>query len=149
MNSTLVDGDCLILVSGVLAGEPKCGDIIVASKDSYENGTPIIKRVIATEGQTVDIDFKTGTVYVDGKALKENYISTKTTNSEGLVFPITVEEGCIFVMGDNRAFSKDSRSPDIGLIDKREVIGKAVFLVFPGTNAAKQERDYNRIGVLD
>jgi len=81
--------------------------------------------------------------------LEEEYISTPTTTSEGVVFPLTVEEGCIFVMGDNRGISKDSRSPDIGLIDKREVLGKAVFVLFPGNNDGKQERDFSRIGVLD
>jgi len=149
MNTTLVHGDCLVLLGNMLAGEPEHGDIIVASKDAFENGTPIIKRVIATEGQTVDIDFRSGTVYVDGVALEEEYISTPTTTSEGVVFPLTVEEGCIFVMGDNRGISKDSRSPDIGLIDKREVLGKAVFVLFPGNNDGKQERDFSRIGVLD
>ena len=148
MNTTLVHGDCLVLLGNVLAGEPEHGDIIVASKKAFENGTPIIKRVIATEGQTVDINFQTGTVYVDGIALEESYISTQTMNSEGVVFPLIVEEGCIFVMGDNRGVSKDSRSPDIGLIDKREVLGKAVFVLFPGNNDGKQERDFGRIGVL-
>lgn len=149
MNTTLVHGDCLILLGNTLAGEPERGDIIVASKQSYDNGTPIIKRVIATEGQTVDIDFVTGTVYVDGIALNEDYISTPTTRRAGIQFPLTVDDGCIFVMGDNREVSKDSRSTDIGLIDKREVVGKAVFLLFPGNNDGKQERDFKRIGVLN
>ena len=149
MNTTLVHGDCLVLLGNVLAGEPEHGDIIVASKKSFENGTPIIKRVIATEGQTVDIDFQTGTVYVDGVALEESYISTPTTNSEGVVFPLTVDVGCIFVMGDNRGVSKDSRSPDIGLIDKREILGEAIFILFPGNNDGKQERNFGRIGVLN
>ena len=149
MNTTLVHGDCLVLLGNVLAGEPEHGDIIVASKKSFDNGTPIIKRVIATEGQTVDIDFQTGTVYVDGVALEESYISTPTTNSEGVAFPLTVDEGCIFVMGDNRGVSKDSRSPDIGLIDKREILGEAIFVLFPGNNDGKQERDFGRIGVLN
>ena len=148
MNTTLVHGDCLVLLGNILAGEPEHGDIIVASKDAFENGTPIIKRVIATEGQTVDIDFSSGTVYVDGVALEENYISTPTTNSEGVAFPLTVDEGCVFVMGDNRGVSKDSRSPEIGQIDKREVLGKAIFVLFPGNNDGKQERDFGRIGVL-
>jgi len=149
MNTTLVHGDCLFLVGSILAGEPEYGDIIVASKQSFDNGSPIIKRVIATEGQIVDIDFVTGAVSVDGVVLEEEYISTGTHMREGVDFPLTVEEGTIFVMGDNRMVSKDSRSPDIGLIDKREVVGKAVFLLFPGNNDGKQERDFKRIGVLD
>ena len=149
MNTTLVHGDCLILLGSFLSGEPEYGDIIVASKQSFDNGSPIIKRVIATEGQTVDIDFVAGIVYVDGIALEEDYISSETHMREGMNFPLTVDDGCIFVMGDNRAVSKDSRSPDIGLIDKREIVGKAIFLLFPGNNDGEQERDFGRIGVLN
>ena len=144
MNATLVDGDWLLLVGNVLYQEPKRGDIIVAAKDSFDNGAPIIKRVIATEGQTVDIDFNNGIVYVDGNALAEDYALTPTTRPEGVVFPLTVEKNCIFVLGDNRDVSKDSRSPDIGLIDKREVLGRAVFLVLPGG----KDKDFSRIGGL-
>lgn len=149
MNSTLVHGDCLFLVGNLLAGEPEYGDIIVASKKSFDNGSPIIKRVIATEGQTVDIDFVSGVVYVDGVALDESYTLTSTHTREGMDFPLTISEGCLFVMGDNRAVSKDSRSPDIGLIDKREVLGKAIFLLFPGNNHGLEERNFSRIGALD
>ena len=148
MNNTLVDGDCLMLIGSTLAGEPKNGDIIVASKDSFEDGTPIIKRVIATEGQTVDIDRLTGTVYVDGVAIDEQYISSKTEPRD-ISFPLTVEKGCIFVMGDNRDVSLDSRRSEIGLIDKREVVGKAIFLLFPGKNAESEAREFGRIGVLN
>ena len=148
MNNTLVNGDYLLLVSSTLYPEPKYGDIIVASKKSFENGDPIVKRVIATEGQVVDIDFVTGTVYVDGVALKEDYTATRTTVSEGVVFPITVDENCLFVLGDNRNGSKDSRSPEIGLIDKREVLGKAIFMVLPGPGVSGDKRDFSRIGVL-
>ena len=151
MNNTLYDGDWLLLLGSVLYGDPQHGDVIVASKDSYDNGSPIIKRVIATEGQTVDIDFKAGIVYVDGVALDEPYTLTPTNIKEGIAFPLTVSEGCIFVMGDNRNMSKDSRSDEIGLIDCREVLGKAIFLAFPGDpdgrNGPKQ-RDLNRIGVV-
>ena len=149
MNETLVDGDWLLLVGNVLYSEPKQGDIIVASKDSFDNGAPIIKRVIATEGQTVDIDFNIGVVYVDGVALEEDYTLTPTNLYEGIQFPIVVEEGCIFVMGDNRNKSKDSRSVEIGLVDTREVLGKAVFLIMPGSEGGRRSREFNRIGVLD
>jgi len=151
MNNTLYDGDWLLLLGNILYGEPQHGDIIVASKDSYDNGSPIIKRVIATEGQTVDIDFWKGVVYVDGEALDEPYTLTPTNIKEGMSFPLTVSEGCIFVMGDNRNLSKDSRSDQIGLIDCREVLGKAIFLVFPGDPDGQQGpkgRDLNRIGVV-
>lgn len=149
MYNTLVDGDRLVLVSNALYQEPKQGDIIVASKKSFDNGECIVKRVIATEGQEVDIDFKAGVVYVDGQALVEDYTYTGTHLQEGMEFPLVVDEGCVFVMGDNRGQSKDSRDPEIGLIDERQILGKAVFLLSPGTHGGKEEADYNRIGVLD
>ncbi len=148
MKNTLVDGDLVLLLNRTIAGQPKQGDIIVASKSSYANGAPIIKRVIATEGQKVDINFTTGVVTVDGNVLKEPYISTETKNFEGVTFPYIVEEGCIFVMGDNRRNSKDSRDPSIGTIDCREVVGKAFFLIVPGTDKGTQNRDFSRIGAL-
>ena len=148
MYSTLWDGDWLLLVGNTFYREPEFGDIIVASKESHNDGEPIIKRVIATEGQRVDIDFEAGIVYVDGEALEEDYTYTLTTHREGMTFPLTVDEGCIFVMGDNRDGSKDSRHPDIGLIDVRQVLGKAIFLIFPGKGEYDHSRDYDRIGVL-
>lgn len=148
MFSTLWDGDWLLVLSSVFYHNPQCGDIIIASKDSFDDGKPIVKRVIATEGQTVDIDFESGTVYVDGVALEEDYLNTSTTNSEGVQFPLVVDDGCLFVMGDNRQHSKDSRDPEIGLIDKREVLGKAIFLLFPGTHDGELNRDFGRIGAL-
>lgn len=148
MNNTLLDGDWLLLLGNVMYGEPRYGDIVVASKDSFKGGEPIIKRVIATEGQVVDIDFSAGIVYVDGVALDEPYTLTPTTINEGISFPLTVEEGCVFVMGDNRINSKDSRSNEIGLIDCREILGKAVFLLFPGTNKNTVPREFERIGVV-
>ena len=129
-------------------GNPKCGDIIVASKDSFKDGEPIIKRVIATEGQTVDIDFTAGIVYVDGEALVEPYVNTPTTLKEGVAFPLTVSEGCVFVMGDNRNDSLDSRSTEIGEIDCREVLGRVLFLVLPGKDPITEKRDFSRIGAL-
>ncbi len=149
MYDTLWDGDYLLLVSETFCGAPKQGDIVVISKQSFEDGKPIVKRVIATEGQQVDIDFDAGIVYVDGKPLAEPYLKQLTTNSEGTVLPLTVAEGCIFVMGDNRAVSLDSRSPQIGQIDRREVLGKAVFLLLPGTHHGERLRDFSRIGRID
>ena len=148
MYDTLVNGDRLILISNVLYRNPKAGDIVVASKDSFRDGECIVKRVIATEGQEVDIDFTNGNVYVDGVLLEEDYIYTPTMLYEGVSFPLVVEEGCIFVMGDNRMDSKDSRSTEIGLIDCREILGKAVFLLFPGKDAISGKLDLGRIGGL-
>ena len=149
MFTTLWDGDYLLLVSELFCGAPEPGDIVVISKQSFDNGSPIVKRVIATEGQTVDIDFESGTVYVDGKALREPYIHNETTNEEGTVFPLTVAENCIFVLGDNRAVSLDSRSPQIGQIDRREVLGKALCLIIPGTHHGQLLPNYSRIGAVN
>ena len=149
MFTTLWDGDYLLLVSELFCGAPESGDIVVISKQSFDNGSPIVKRVIATQGQTVDIDFESGTVYVDGKALREPYIHNETTNEEGTVFPLTVAENCIFVLGDNRAVSLDSRSPQIGQIDRREVLGKALCLIIPGTHHGQLLPDYSRIGAVN
>lgn len=148
MYDTLRDGDWLILISNVFYQEPEYGDIIVASKDSFNDGEAIVKRVIATEGQIVDIDFNAGIVYVDGVALDEPYTYTPTNIHEGLTFPLLVRENCIFAMGDNRNESKDSRHPDIGLIDKREILGKAIVLLLPGSEEFSG-RDFNRIGALN
>ena len=150
MYSTLWNGDWLLVTGSVLYHDPQPGDIIVASKDSFNDGEPIIKRVIATEGQTVDIDFAAGIVYVDGIALTEDYTYTPTNIQEGITFPIQIAEGCIFAMGDNRNGSRDSRHPDIGMIDTREVLGKAIFLIFPGTGDSwnRAPRDFNRIGAV-
>lgn len=139
MLNTLHSGERVIISN--FAYTPKQGDIVVISRNinNTVDGVltdegPIIKRVIATENQTVDIDFETGTVFVDGVALKEDYISTPTTNKHDVQFPVIVPEGCIFVLGDNRAVSLDSRSKQIGdegMIDTRYVLGHAVFRVFP------------------
>ena len=149
MNNTLMDGDYVLLLNDFLCGDYEQGDVIVASKESFRNGERIIKRVIATEGQWVDINFDTGTVKVDGKVLDEPYISTPTVTPEGLTFPLRVEDGCVFVLGDNRELSMDSRHPQIGQIDCREIVGKAIFIFFPGKSVDSGERDFGRIGGID
>ena len=151
MNQTLVDGDRIFLISRTIYHNPKQGDIIVVSKDSFRDGECIVKRVIATEGQTVDIDFENRIVYVDGEALKESYAFFEETdhrpmNTGSVSFPLIVEEGCVFIMGDNRNDSMDSRH--LGLIDEREILGKAFFLIFPGTDEGQVPADYSRIGGL-
>ena len=149
MKQTLLDGDYLLLISNLFYKEPQKGDIVVVSKQSYDDGKPIVKRVIATEGQIVDMDFQNGIVYVDGCPLEEDYTNTPTNLDEGAVFPQIVEEGCVFVMGDNRNNSKDSRSLEIGQVDKREILGKVVVLLFPGTDHGTQARDTHRIGTVE
>ena len=148
MKQTLLDGDYLLLISNLFYHDPKQGDVVVVSKRSYDDGKPIVKRVIATEGQIVDMDFENGIVYVDGLPLEEDYVNTPTNLDEGTVFPQIVEEGCVFVMGDNRNNSKDSRSPEIGQVDTRQILGKVALLLFPGTDHGTQARDTQRIGTV-
>ena len=148
MKNTLVDGDYVLLLSNYLYHNPQQGDIVVASKDSFRGGEPIIKRVIAVEGQEVDIDFTEGIVYIDGIALDEPYIGSPTHTPEGVEFPLVVEPGCIFVLGDNRMGSQDSRSPSIGMIDRREILGRAIYLLIPGTDKGASPRNFERIGGL-
>lgn len=134
-----VVGDKVVITN--LGYEPKNGDIVVISRNAQNSANsqmkdkePIIKRVIAVGGQTVDIDFEKAIVYVDGVALKEDYISSKTDDKWDVEFPLYVPEGYIFVLGDNRAVSLDSRHSEIGengLIDTRYVLGHAIFRVFP------------------
>ena len=147
MVPTLQDGDRLLVLNSMLYDDYKYGDIVVLRKSSFLS-EPIVKRVIATEGQTVDIDFSTGSVYVDGVLLKEDYINELTFTEEGTEFPLTVPEGSIFVMGDNRNHSNDSRDSRLGTVDSRYVIGKAVVLAFPGPDIVMGKRDYSRIGVI-
>ena len=155
MENTLLHGERLI-TSGLFY-TPERGDVVVFHQTSDTTSgynKPIVKRVIATEGQWVSIDFTEGVVYVGDsldtmKPLDEPYTLTPTNTSEGIAFPLQVSEGCLFVMGDNRNGSKDSRHPEIGLVDKREVLGKVVFLFVPGTNEGEEEQDFDRIGVVD
>ena len=147
MIPTLQDGDRLIVINAALCGTYRVGDIVIARKESFDE-KPIVKRVIATGGQTVDIDFDLGRVYVDGVLLEEDYINEPTCLEEGTEFPLTVPEGSIFVMGDNRNRSSDSRDSRLGTVDTRYVIGKAVFLAFPGANEATGKKELSRIGVI-
>lgn len=145
MVPTLQDGDRLLVLNSMLCGGYRQGDIVVLRKESFLP-TPIVKRVVATEGQVVDIDFASGTVFVDGTPLQEGYIQERTFTAEGTVFPLTVPEGGVFVLGDNRNHSTDSRDARLGTVDARYIIGRAVFLAFPGPDAGTGERDYGRIG---
>ena len=148
MLNTLQHGDRLLVVNSMLYHDYKYGDIVILRKDGVFDDDPIVKRVIAVEGQTVDIDFAEGIVYVDGEALEEDYIREPTYTAEGTEFPLTVPEGAIFVMGDNRNGSSDSRDYRLGTVDTRYVIGKAAFLIFPGPDYETEKRDFKRIGVI-
>lgn len=128
MLPTLVDKDKIIITR--LYSRLEYGDVVVLTKREFSH-EPIVKRVVATEGQTVDINFQSGEVWVDGELLDEPYINEPTTRQLDVQFPVTVPEGCIFVMGDNRNKSTDSRASTICFVDTRCVLGKAVNIIYP------------------
>jgi len=129
MTNTLNDGDWLLTYQKESYVH---GDIVVITGPNDFN-EPLIKRVIATGGETVNIDYSTSTVYVNGKAIDEPYIRDNfiLQNLDDIKFPYTVPEGFLFCMGDNRNGSTDSRSNLIGPIDERYVLGKAFVRVLP------------------
>lgn len=137
MVPTLHHGDILLLQS--IAYTPRQGDVVVLNKPFGEVNKPIVKRIIATGGQSVDIDYISRTVSVDGVVLEEGYINL----DDPMDFPasqwetithITVPEGSVFVMGDNRNHSSDSRDERLGCVDERLVLGRAVWIVLPFAN---------------
>lgn len=141
MLPNFVEGQKLIVTN--LGHSVEQGTVVVITNVLNE---PIIKRVIATEGQTVDIDYETGVVYVDGEAVDEtqfgleNGITTRPYSTlEAMVFPQTVPEDCVFVLGDNRSVSKDSRYTEVGMVDTRHILGEAVFTLYP----------FDRFGVIE
>ncbi len=138
MEDTLIENEKLLISN--LFYEPEQGDIIVFHELGYYN-EPIVKRVIATEGQVVDIDFSTWTVTVDGVPVEEDY--RKLTQGPQLTsdytYPMTVPENCLFVMGDNRNHSADSRSSLIGFVDCRQILGRVICRISP----------FDRFGAVD
>ena len=148
MLQTLQDGDRLLILNNIWDSDYHYGDIVVLRKPTFLT-EPIVKRVIATEGQEVDIDFDHGNVYVDGELLVEDYINEPPFTAEGMEFPLTVPEGSIFVMGDNRNGSSDSRHDRLGTVDTRYVLGRAVFLLAPGPDYETGALDFSRIGFIE
>ena len=128
MYPTLKDGD--ILLCSRIGYEAQYGDIVVVTKPNSQN-EPLIKRVIALGGQVVEIDFEQGIVKVDGAVLNEPYINELTHDRGNLVYPLTVPEGHVFVMGDNRNASWDSRTSAVGMVDERHILGRAIYRVMP------------------
>ncbi len=110
---------------------PERGDIVVLNKESFWNGMPIVKRIIAVGGDEIDIDFDTGDVRVNGELLDEPYIAERTQKREDVEFPQVVPPGCVFVMGDNRNGSTDSRNSLLGMVDERYILGHVLTIVYP------------------
>lgn len=127
MKPTLQDKD-RIVVSAV-GYKPQRGDIVVLSGTDADDGKPIVKRIIAVGGDVVDINFATGVVSVNGT--DEHYTDELTKQQFDIAFPITVEEGKVFVLGDNRGHSIDSRSTRVGCVDEKNIVGKVLFRFFP------------------
>ena len=133
MMPTLHNKDMLLLQS--IGYEPNQGDVVVLSKNTFRDGAPIVKRIIAVGGQTVDIDYDTNTVYVDGVALDEPYILEPMRElPEEYAAHVEVPEGCVFVMGDNRNISDDSRDEALGAVEEGYVLGKVELVLFPFQN---------------
>ncbi len=126
MAPTLEDGDRIVV--STIGYEPERGDIVVLSSTEGIK-EPIVKRVVALAGDTVDINFTTGTVTVNG--VEESYSDELTTQQADLAFPMTIPEGTVFVLGDNRDKSLDSRSSRVGCVDERLIVGEVLFRFFP------------------
>ena len=145
MENTLETGD-VALVSRLdyRLGSIRRGDV-AQIRVPGRDGT-YLKRVVGLPGEKVELSG--GRVFIDGRALEEDYINERTYLEEGTEFPLTVPEGSIFVMGDNRNRSSDSRDSRLGTVDARYVIGKAVFMAFPGADEVTGKKDLKRIGVI-
>jgi len=143
MLQTLKDSDRVVISN--LFYTPQNGDIVVFQSPSDLFEYPLVKRVIATAGQTVDIDFEKGDVFVDGTLLNEPYINARTTSMHDFREPVTVPRGFVFVMGDNRNSSTDSRDNSVGLVDTRYILGKVLFILIPGPDDTGN-RDWSRFG---
>lgn len=129
MYPTLTNSDKIVVSN--LFYTPQAGDVVVFLKEEYKD-EPLVKRIVAVAGQSVDIDFDAGIVYVDGEALDEPYIAEATTGEKyDFNGPVTVPDGCVFVMGDNRLHSTDSRYSLIGFVDERCIMGKVYFVLYP------------------
>lgn len=123
MSPTLEDGEIVVAIA---TNDAKPGDVIAF----YYNGKLFIKRVIALGGSTVDLA-EDGTVYVDGEALDEPYLTEKVRGEGDVEFPYTVPDGCFFVMGDHRVNSADSRNSILGCVEPDRMKGRVLFCVWP------------------
>jgi len=130
MYPTLNDRDRIFITD--VSYQPQKGDVVVLTKDSFMS-EPIVKRVIATEGDMIDINYDSGDVTINGEVMDESYINERISrkNVGDMEFPQTVPQGCIFVMGDNRNHSSDSRVSSLGMVDERYVLGKVFIRIMP------------------
>ena len=145
MIRTLRNNDRVVISN--LFYTPATGDIIVFQSPSDIFESPLVKRIIAIAGQTVDINFDTGEVFVDNVLQNEPYINTQTTARYDFIEPVTVPDGYVFVLGDNRNSSTDSRDSNVGLVDTRYILGKVLFILIPGVDDLGN-RDWNRFGAI-
>ena len=146
MQDTLYTGDRLLVLNAMFCGF-KAGDVVVINYNAELDDT-LVKRIVAVGGQTVDMDFSTGEVYVDGQVLDEPYIKEPTYTPEGVAFPLTLAEDEVFVMGDNRNHSTDSRDTRLGPVKVGYLQGKALLLLTPGETPDTGKSDWSRVGVI-
>lgn len=147
MQDTLYTGDRLLVLNAAFC-DFQPGDVVVINNYNADLSDTLIKRIIAVGGQTVDIDLTSSTVYVDGQPLDEPYTKEPTYTANGTPFPITLAEDEVFVMGDNRNHSSDSRDARLGPVKKGYLQGKALLLLTPGATPDTEKRDWGRIGPL-
>lgn len=147
MQDTLYTGDRLLVLNAAFC-DFQPGDVVVINNYNADLSDTLIKRIIAVGGQTVDIDLASSTVYVDGQPLDEPYVKGFTDTIEGTRFPLTLAEDEVFVMGDHRDHSTDSRSARLGPVKEGYLQGKAVLLLLPGTNPDLGAREWDRIGLV-
>ena len=148
MQNTLYTGDRILVLNSMFC-DFQPGDVVVVNAYNAQLDDTLVKRIIAVGGQTVDIDFVTGTVYVDGEPLDEPYIKEPTYTTDGTTFPLTLAEDEVFIMGDNRNHSTDSRSTQLGPVKEGYIQGKAILLLFPGETPDTEKRDWSRIGLIE
>ena len=147
MQDTLYTGDRLLVLNAAFC-DFQPGDVVVINNYNADLSDTLIKRIIAVGGQTIDIDLASSTVYVDGQPLDEPYVKGFTDTIEGTRFPLTLAEDEVFVMGDHRDHSTDSRSARLGPVKEGYLQGKAVLLLLPGTNPDLGAREWDRIGLV-
>jgi len=129
MTPTLVEGDRMIVQH--MFYTPERGDVVIFSRQGLRDGVAMVKRVIAVGGDVIYIDVEAGRVYVNDAPLDEPYIYEAMWWTGDMIYPYTVAEGRVFLVGDNRNRSLDSRSTEVGTVDEREILGRVIAVVFP------------------